>query len=529
MNTYAISMIKKILPALLGTAVLSGCTANFTEYNTNPNEATRDMTNWDYVRSGSLLLQMEQNVLVVSQPGTGIGTDRYQTVEVMGGDGFAGYFGFAAPSINSAGRYNWDKASWYGDMFTTNYSRTMSAWRELKADFEGKPAFALMQIVKVAAMHRVTDTYGPIPYVQYGQTAQVPYDSQKDVYYKFFEELTNAVDALSGYAAADQKLFEEWDVVYNGSIKAWVKFANSLRLRLAMRLAYVDPSKAEAEAVAATRAPGGLMSEAGDVARLQHISPIASYESPLYVIRGWDDVHMGATIDSYMNGYADPRLSVYFTSASDSKYRGIRAGKSNSSPKAGYTTGLFSTPNVDSKSDVVWMRASETCFLLAEAAWRGWNVGGTAQSFYEQGIRMSFAEHSVSGADAYINNNTAIPANYSDPVTPTYSINARSAVKIKWDAAATEENLERIITQKYIAMFPVGQEAWSEFRRTGYPRVFPVAVNESNGGCVDSDVQIRRLAFPQNEYDTNSDAVARGVTLLGGQDNPGTKLWWDAK
>ena len=98
---------------LLGVIMINvGCTKNFLEYNTNPNEATDEMTDWDNVRTGSLLLQMEQNVLVVAQPGLNIGSDRYQTVEVMGGDGYVGYFGFPAPSINSAGRYNWDKRSW---------------------------------------------------------------------------------------------------------------------------------------------------------------------------------------------------------------------------------------------------------------------------------------------------------------------------------------------------------------------------------------------------------------------------------
>ena len=144
---------------LLGVIMINvGCTKNFLEYNTNPNEATDEMTDWDNVRTGSLLLQMEQNVLVVAQPGLNIGSDRYQTVEVMGGDGYVGYFGFPAPSINSAGRYNWDKRSWYGDMFTTNYLTTMNAWREIRKAINNDedPRFSMAQILKVAAMHRVT-------------------------------------------------------------------------------------------------------------------------------------------------------------------------------------------------------------------------------------------------------------------------------------------------------------------------------------------------------------------------------------
>ncbi len=516
---------------LLGIILMAiSCTSNFEEYNTNPNEATEDMTKWDNAKTGSFFIQMQQNVLVVAQDG--IGTDRYQTVEVMGGDGFIGYFGFPSPSINSAGRYNWNRTSWYGDMFTTNYSKTMNAWRELRNTIndDSDPRFAIASILKVAAMHRVTDSYGPIPYIKFGYSAEVPYDSQKDVYYKFFEELDEAVNVLDKYAAAGEKIFSSWDVVYNGDTKQWIKFANTLRLRLAMHIVYADESKAQSEVLEAVSNSYGFLTAKSDIAELQHISPIANYESPLYIIKSWDDVCMGATLDSYMNGYEDPRRAAYFVMGSDGVYRGIRAGMPNNTIKTNYTTGLFSTPNVSSNSNVVWMRASETYFLLAEAALRGWSVGGTAKSFYESGVKLSFEEQGVSGVDSYLSNTTKIPANYSDPVTSGHSITARGSITIAWNESSSfEEKLERIITQKYIALYPVGQEAWTEFRRTGYPKVFPVIVNESNGGSVNTETQIRRLPFPVSEYNTNATALTEGIKLLGGVDNPGVKLWWDKK
>ena len=88
--------------------------------------------------------------------------------------------------------------------------------------------------------------------------------------------------------------------------------------------------------------------------------------------------------------------------------------------------------------------------------------------------------------------------------------------------------MERIITQKWIAAFPNGQEAWTEFRRTGYPKLFPVAVNNS-GGTVDTDVQIRRLPFARSEYTLNPDNIQKAIQLLGGQDNGGTRVWWDVE
>ena len=530
MNVHIFLKIKNVSLFFMVIMMSFGCTSNFIDYNTNPNEATEDMSNWDNVKTGSLFLKMQQNVLVVAQDG--VGSDRYQTVEVMGGDGFVGYFGFPSPSINSAGRYNWKTASWYGDMFTTNYSKTMNAWRALKKAIndDNDSRYAIAQIIKVAAMHRVTDTYGPIPYIQFGVSDTVPYDSQKNVYYRFFDELNSAISILDSYAAAGETIYSSWDCVYNGNVKAWIKFANTLRLRLAMHIVYADPEKAQKEAEAAVANVYGLMTEKSDVAELQHIYPIANYESPLYIIRGWDDVCMGATLDSYMNGYNDPRRATYFNSTTDNVYRGIRAGMSSSTSKASYITGLYSEPNVNTTTNVIWMRASESYFLRSEGALRGWNMGGTAKEFYEKGITMSFDEQVASGVGTYIKDNTSVPTNYVDPVTSNNSINARGTITIAWDDnAGFEKNLERIITQKYIALYPIGQEAWTEFRRTGYPKVFSVVVNESNGGCVDTETQIRRLPYPISEYNTNSTALAAGIQLLGGVDNPGIKLWWDAK
>lgn len=321
-----------------------------------------------------------------------------------------------------------------------------------------------------------------------------------------------------------------WDCVFNGDVTSWIKFANSLRLRLALHLAYVDEAKAKSEAQLAIGNSYGLMNVKSDLAELQHITPIATYESPLYILKGWDDICMGATLDSYMNGYQDPRLSAYFEAGTGGKYRGIRAGMSKDVSKDKYITGIFAEPQATATSNVVWMRSSESYFLLAEYALR-WGTNADAKKYYEDGIRMSFDEHGVSGADAYLTRTAAggyVPANYEDPVTSSHSMDALGTVSIAWDESGDfKTNLEQIITQKYIALYPVGQEAWTEFRRTGYPKVFPVVVNESSGGSVDTNIQIRRLPYPESEYNTNRTELDKGITLLGGVDNPGVRLWWD--
>ena len=123
--------------------------------------------------------------------------------------------------------------------------------------------------------------------------------------------------------------------------------------------------------------------------------------------------------------------------------------------------------------------------------------------------------------------NTSTPADYIDPVNPSMNIAALSTSTVAWAGAGTnEEKLEKIITQKWIAMFPEGQEAWSEYRRTGYPKIFPVASNQS-GGTIDTDIQIRRIPFVDSEKSTNAAGVTAATSLLGGADNGGTRLWWD--
>jgi hypothetical protein len=173
------------------------------------------------------------------------------------------------------------------------------------------------------------------------------------------------------------------------------------------------------------------------------------------------------------------------------------------------------------------MNTAEVYLLRAEGALRGWNMGGTAQSLYEMGITASFDQHGVSGAATYMADNVKKAKAYVDPNFPVNNGVALNNVTVAWDGSATNEvKLQKIITQKWIAGFPEGQEAWSEYRRTGYPKLLPVLKNTS-GGTINSALGIRRVNFVQSEKDGNPGGVASGVAKLGGADNGGTRLWWD--
>ena len=121
-------------------------------------------------------------------------------------------------------------------------------------------------------------------------------------------------------------------------------------------------------------------------------------------------------------------------------------------------------PVIATESPYLWMNAAEITFLRAEGALRGWNMGGDAKSLYEQAITLSFDQYGLTGADAYVADSQNKPQAYTDPMR-TYSVAApASTITIAWQDGDDkfEANLERIITQKWIAMFPCTVEAWSE-------------------------------------------------------------------
>jgi hypothetical protein len=172
------------------------------------------------------------------------------------------------------------------------------------------------------------------------------------------------------------------------------------------------------------------------------------------------------------------------------------------------------------------MCAAESWFLKAEASLREWQGAGDAKANYETGVQVSMKQWGVEIGN-YLQDDVSSQVAYVDPKNSSNNCPAISTTTIKWDDnLSKEQKLEKIITQKWLATFPEGQEAWTGFRRTGYPKLFTVVINKS-GGKIDTDVQIRRLSYPQNEYSTNKQGIESALQLLGGPDDGGTRLWWD--
>ena len=519
---------------------MAGCVGAFEEYNTNQHEATEEMLSHDYLKTGAFFSQMQRNVVLFT---FGQGGDNavlasdYQVAQGLTSDIYSGYYAPTGTWYNGVhnGSYAFITA-WIEQTFTRGFSGVMPAWQSMTSIAEEQQlpeVAALATIVKVEAMHRVADAYGPIPYCNYGSgILQNEYDALDVIYQKFFDELDEAIDVLTDFVNGNPsaKILDKYDLIYQGDATKWVKFANTLRLRLALRVRYANASLAQTEAEKSINNPIGLITNANERASLKHAA--IEYVHPLLEIQDFNDgeTRMSAAMDAYLNGYTDPRLPVYFRPNGSGVYKGVRLGvaitSSNTSIYAQTNVGYL---NITNTTEIVWITAAESYFLRAEGALFGWNMGGTPADFYAQGVTVSLEENGVGSSAAAYLNSTSPPAAYTAPTGGTGNAAAPSAIYPKWeDGDSPEQKLERIITQKWIAMYPDGPEGWAEFRRTGYPKLFPVVTNNS-GGTINTDTQVRRIPYPQSEYNNNSVGVQSGIAKLGGQDNGGVKLWWDKR
>ena len=533
---YQMSVVTSIIVGLGFTA----CTDDLEGLNDNPNRLTDEMLAIDYANVGAFLPQMEQSIYY----NTSGGNWEYQLQQNLNADIYSGYLCPPTPFRGGKNSSNYFLVDWFNWPYKLAYENVMGPWNEIKklTQESSREFYGAALVLKVAGMHRVTDLYGPTPYSEYGKGGQFTlYDSQEEIYKQFFLELDTAVTLISDYydEYPEAKPISKFDLIYGGDFSKWLKWANSLRLRLAIRISNIDPVLAKAQGEKALSNEYGLLETNDDIVQVNQ--PLIGH--PLSEIAySWGDTRMGANMESILVGYNDPRLAEYFSAATDENviaagdtYKGIRYGIDiiSKDDRVGYSN-LGERYNLENKYEVPWllMSTAEVYFLKAEAALRGWSGAGSVQENYEAGVRSSMEQWGVGGkADDYLADDSSLPTDYTDPFESAYDIDAVSDITIKWDEAADNNvKLERIITQKWIAMFPEGAEAWSEFRRTGFPKLFPLEVNYSNEttiGQVPDGEFIKRLPFSRDEYNTNIEGVESGVEKLGGPDNAGIRLWWD--
>ncbi len=504
---------------LLGGISMAGCTNDFEKINKPQDSASAEDMKGDNYRDGSFYLKLQSEVIPESSGG-------YQHCENLTGDVWGRMM---MSNVKWKGKnfseYSYDHSGWVNNPFN-EISNFYPAWNEVKESTNGEGVnYAWAKVLRVAAMHRLTDMYGPIPYskVESGNL-YVAYDSQETAYKAMLQELTEAVEEMSKYVTQypTAKPMADFDRVYGGDYSKWIKFANSLKLRMAMRIRMVEPALAKEMAEDAV-SKGVILSNEDN----------ASYQPEgtnnfWLIAQSWGDCRVCADLTSYMEGYNDPRRAKYFdvSGFAGTTYAGLRYATDASD--AAYTN--YSKPLVAQNDPIIWMTASEVAFLRAEGTLMGWNMGnGTtesaAQALYEQGIKLSFEQWSAGSADSYIADETSTQANYVDPNDGKENISAVSTITIKWESGETEKNLERIITQKWIALWPLGYEGWCEYRRTGYPHFFPLVRAASDNKYNDLLVA-NRMPFATTEDSNNPDNVAAARAMLGGSDDFATKMWW---
>jgi hypothetical protein len=346
------------------------------------------------------------------------------------------------------------------------------------------------EILNVYAYSVLVTTFGNIPYTAaLDATNKKPiYDDAKTVYADLLTRLDKAVTAID----PTQEGFGKSDIIMEGDMAKWVKFGKSLQLKLAMTIADSDPTIAKTI----------VESVANDVIKVNDDNIFLKYlKTPPNTNPVWVDLVQSArkdfvaanTIVDYMASLNDPRIPLYFTVDKVGLYSGGVYGSLS-------TFSTYSKPSAKVKASDApgyLMDASEILFFLAEAAERGMEVGGTAESFYNAGIRASIEKWGGSTADA---------DTYLAQQSVAYS-------------TATGDWKSKIGNQKWIALFDRGFDAWTEWRRLDVP-----ILNVPDTKTYD-DIP-RRYTYPSQEQSLNNGNYTSAASAIGGDDVK-TKLWWD--
>ncbi|MEX0275845.1 MAG: SusD/RagB family nutrient-binding outer membrane lipoprotein [Flavobacteriaceae bacterium] len=519
--------MKKYIYLLSLVLVLGACMDNFEEANTNPYEISGESLKQDFNHDRAFFPTMLGNIY-------GIQIDHNLT-----NDSYARHLATPTPfvgGVNNTTYYiRWNR------YWSVQYNNVMAPANQVIAiaEEDGNDVFVeWAKLIKIISMHRLAVYYGPVIYTEYGLGKTGEYDSEEKLYKAFFADLDNIINVLK--ANTDYTGMAAFDASYGGDVAKWAKFANSLRLRLAIRVANVDPALAKTEGEKAIADTAGLILANGDNF---NISNYGNKYHPAVICFEWNDTRMSATMESILGGYKDPRVDAFFDPVTDMSlvsdhpdfpYKGIRNGATlvAKDDRLDYSTIDISFNDPGKVTQRKLMSADEVHFLLAEAALRGWAGAGDAGAHYDMGVRASFELWGAGGVDDYLADNTSLPLDYDDPKADgdTNDFVSRISTTVAWDDAADNETkLEKIITQKWIAAYTDSMEPWVDHRRTGYPKLPYNYQNDSNSdwGVIAADDFLRRMPFVNSERENNPDGVADATAKLGGPDEIGTRLWWD--
>ena len=360
---------------------------------------------------------------------------------------------------------------------------------------------ATISILEVFTYHVLVDTYGDVPYSDAIDIDNVlpTYDDDQEVYNAIISDLDDALDRITVGEAS----FGDSDLIYGGDMAAWVKFANSLKLRMAVRIAQVQPEKAATMATEAV--DGGVFESNADNAIFQYLSADPN-TNPVWVSlvqSGRQDFIPANTNVDIMNELGDPRRKVYYDTNLEGDYIGGIYG--SNSPYRNYTHlgEIFHQP--ETPGDL--LDYPEVEFLLAEAA------------------ELNLIE---SPADAETHYNNAIIASFvfwgandGDPdLTPTQVATTYLAKPEVAYATAAPTWQEKIAVQKWLHLFNRGFEAWCTYRLYGYP--------EMNVPEISEEPVPRRYTYPIDEPSVNGASYTAAAQAMGG-DEKSSRVFWDVE
>lgn len=468
----------------------TGCEEEFERINTNPNvfvTSTPDLllpgvinnvcgevlgTGWSY---GNIVIQHTAKIQFVNE-------DRYAWGEVNG---------------------IWNSV--YSNM------RNVNSLLKIAEDNKQNNYKAVGLILKSWMYSLLTDTYGDAPYSQATQAKEgvnfPVYDTQEAIYNGILADLEEA----NGLLGTSTETIGG-DILFGGDRTKWKKLANSLRLRALMRISGKRNVGAEMQAIVSNPGEFPIFASNADNAALKYLAA-APNQFPLHTTRvgSFDEFRLSKTLGDTLAAYSDPRLTVFArpTAANASVYAGIPNGL-NDVDALTYNGGAqnvsrvgplyFENAITDDGREIargVIMTYPELQFILAEAAEKGL-ITGSAKSYYEEGVKASFAYFKQT-----------MPADYL------------SQPRVSYDAAASQQQrLSRIAVQKWISLFFHGMEAWFDWRRTGLPALLPGRDNLNN------NLIPVRFIYPVIEQALNGDNRAAAVTRQG-EDVINTKVWWD--
>lgn len=365
---------------------------------------------------------------------------------------------------------------------------------------------AIASILQQWTFQIITDTWGDVPYseaLQGAENARPKYDAQKDIYYGMLARLT-AASAMIKLDDSDLNNFGAEDEIYGGDPALWRKFSNSLRLRMAMRISNVDPSKARTEFLAALAPGAGGVIEDNDENAALHYTGAVPSDNPIYAVfhegGRYDQVISQTTVDSLM-AVNDPRLFVYADPAPN--------GCAGGGDYCGYQNGTTTAEDFDALSPIgsafrndptapsVLMSYAEVLFLRAEAAEKGW-TGEDAPQLYEDAIRASMEQYGIDDAD--------IDAYLAQP-------------EVQY------AGLPSIYFQKWIALFGNGPEQFASWRRETVGGVHHPQLTPSPGAQVQK-IPLR-VFYPASEQSTNNENWSAAVAANGGATLYDKPVWWN--